>query len=97
MTLVIRLPGLRSLALIGSVVIAGALLVGPVMAGAQPAAPLDAEAIQATTYTRTSSCSGLNFHPIDSDTGYSHSASLLSVNPGICPQLRVGPTRLVDR
>ena len=68
MTFTIRIPALRSLALVAVGVILGATLVAPVIAqgtGVDSVAP-------AAIHTRTASCHGLNFHPIDDATGYDH-------------------------
>jgi hypothetical protein len=65
-----RWPGL-AIFLVG--IIVGGVLVSPVAArvtGADNVVP-------ASTYTRTTSCQGLNFHPIDSDTGYDYDRTLL--------------------
>jgi hypothetical protein len=71
MTVIIRVPTLRSLALVFAGVALGVTLVPPVSArvtGADAVVP-------ATTYTRTVSCQGLNFHPDDSKTGYDYDNS----------------------
>jgi hypothetical protein len=71
MTVTIGILTLRSLALVFAGVALGGSLVPPVTArvtGADGVVP-------ATTYTRAVSCQGLNFHPIDSTTGYAYDNS----------------------
>jgi hypothetical protein len=71
MTITIRVPRLRSLALILVGALVGATLVAPVAAqvndpGSQPA----------VIYTRTASCAGLSFYPADNSTDYFNSGPL---------------------
>jgi hypothetical protein len=55
-------------------IIVGSVLVSPVAARVTGAGNV----VPATTYTRTTSCHALNFHPIDSDTRYKNSGTLLA-------------------
>ena len=58
MTITLRIPSVRSMALLFAGLMLGALISNP------------APATGLTTYTRAASCHGLNFHPINNATGF---------------------------
>jgi hypothetical protein len=64
MTITVRIPGLRSLALVFAGTVLGASVVAPVLA--RDADSVEPMAVQ----TRVASCSAMNFLPIDSETAY---------------------------